>query len=703
MLHNTQMHLLKSQSPRKTIQAHLANGRLGVQGSDSGLAASRSFLPGINDLTPNDHFRMAQLPSWDALDVRVQSESLEAAFGRGVQCGALSDYQQTLDTSTATLTTAYSLEVGGASLRVEVELWLPHGEMLACRRVRLRAQTPVALAITTGIAQNPAPRRYPFRSIVWPHPDYPREYGQGFDDERMKYIWHPGHMDVEHVHAGADGTLAVAARAAGCGPAVGVGLALHTEGAGGKRWQSAVNVADARATLDTRLEADTELVIESFAAFARDDTPKKLLQDVCAEAQRARAKGYDAIRAQHEAAWREVWRGGIVIEGDERLQRQAHADLFQLYQNAPRDRRYGFQICGMASPGYFGGVFWDCDLYANLALLPFAPELAKNTPRFRRRVLNKARQNAMGEGCKGARWSLISELFEGEENCCGSRALATGEIHFTAAAALGAWRVFCGTGDREFLRLDAWPVIEAAAEYFASRATWMSWEGRYELLHVHSAEEAAGTVDNCFYTNAAARRTLQIAGRAAQLTGIAPNPQWQAVADNLWMPLNEATGLYQANSATAEPLGNRWLEMCALAFADFPLTQRQLEDACGVPPIHWDMSLQALVAARAGNAAKMREYLDHQITAFVHDDEFLLRTEMKTNDAGPYLAGSGCLIQNLLLGCGGLAWTEQGLAARHAPCLPDGVTSITFPRLEWHEQEYCVTVNAQRGTLIEPL
>lgn len=64
-------HLLISPKLRKAIPAHLANGLLGAQGSDTGLAVMRSFLPGVTDLTPADHFRMALLPSWNGFEVRA--------------------------------------------------------------------------------------------------------------------------------------------------------------------------------------------------------------------------------------------------------------------------------------------------------------------------------------------------------------------------------------------------------------------------------------------------------------------------------------------------------------------------------------------------------------------------------------------------------------------------------------------------------
>ncbi len=142
--------------------------------------------------------------------------------------------------------------------------------------------------------------------------------------------------------------------------------------------------------------------------------------------------------------------------------------------------------------------------------------------------------------------------------------------------------------------------------------------------------------------------------------------------------------------------------MNAFLLADLPATPAQLADAISVPSIGWDMSYQATIAGQAGNPEKMREYLDFQATHFVHP-EFLLRTEMKENDAGPYLTGSAAFIQNLLLGAGGFRWREGGLTQIVPACLPAGISRITFPRLEWHEKAYAVEITRAKGVEVTPM
>jgi trehalose/maltose hydrolase-like predicted phosphorylase len=388
--------LLVSDVRDKALQAHVANGHVGLQGSPSGLAAARSFMVGVSDLTPNDHYRMACLPAWNSVGVCVGGDTLEAAFGRGDVDG----YRQTLDIGTARLVTEYRTGVGGVGLRVRVETWLSRADrFLACQRVVLSADRTAKAVVSVGIRPWPAPtERYPFRSLVWPHPDYPKDYECGFYNKRMSYAWRPGHMDVVRMLAHpADACWAMSAVAAGCGPAVGVAVATRV--AGTSAGTSASTPSPTRGDADTVGEYELSLgseptVVEMYVAFSRDGLADGLAEVAIRRAVAARARGINALWTDHAAVWAELWRGDILVEGDETIARQARADLFQLYQNQPVDDRYPIQIMGIASPGYYGGCFWDCDVYTLPAMLPFGPERTLGTLQFRKRTLPAAMRNA---------------------------------------------------------------------------------------------------------------------------------------------------------------------------------------------------------------------------------------------------------------------------------------------------------------------
>ena len=671
-------------NPGKSFQATLGNGELGLQGSDSGLAGSRCFMVGVVDLSPADLHRMALLPTWNAIDLRLpDGASLVAAFAAGRHSG----YRQQLDTATATLRTQYQLEVDGLGLRVEVESWLSRAERhLGVVRVRLTAERDCTLDVGVGVTANATVERHPFRSLRWPHVDFPRQYGGGFYDKRMTYAWHPGHMDVVANGAG-EASWGVAAVSAHDGPAVGVAVALGGE------------VSEGR----LRLSAGRTHELVLYAAFARDDRPDRLLASALAAAQVARSRGHAALQAEHAAAWAELWRSEVRVGGNDHLDRQARRDLFMLYQNAPVDQRYPLQIMGLAAPGYYGNVLWDVDCFSWPALLPFAPELAQSTPLFRRRTLDAALQMATRHGYRGAYYPWQACTYAGEDN--GPLPQHNRAIHMTFAVAQTMWLQWCALGDRAFLRRDAWPVLAAIADFACSRATWVPWAGRYEFKEVIGPEEPHGVVDNELHTAAMAVRALRLALRAAEILGLGADPLWRTVAEGIWLPRNPATGMWQPHDASELPSPRRWIEATAYHLAELPVTEAQLRDALeplakGENPtdpeacLPWNLSFHALAAARVGDAETFALVLKRQTTIRVDSATFGLRCEMAGNDAGPYITGCGSFLQGLLHGGTGLHWEEAGLVPRFAPCLPTGVTSLTFTRLRWHGRDHAVSVDA---------
>lgn len=679
-------------SPAKSFQATLGNGEIGLQGSDSGLSGSRCFMAGVVDLTPDDLHRMALLPTWNAIDIRLPGgASIADAFAAGRHAG----YRQQLDTATSTLRTQYRVAVGEVAVQVEVESWLSRSERhLGVVRVLLTADRACAFAVRVGVEANATVERHPFRSLRWPHADYPRQYGGGFFEQRMTYAWHPGRMYVVERAAG-EACCGAAAVAAYDGPAVGVAIALGGDIEAG---------ADADGAVAMELPAGCTRCLLLHAAFSRDGHPAALLRQAMSAARSARSRGYAELRAAHVAAWTELWRGEVRVDGDAALDRQARLDLFMLYQNAPVDQRFPMQIMGLAAPGYYGNVLWDVDCFSWPALLPFAPELAAATPAFRRRTLDAALAMAARHGQRGAYYPWQACAYDGGDN--GPLPEHNRAIHLTFAVSRMMWLQWCASGDRAFLRREAWPVLSAIADFACSRATWVPWAGRYEYHEVVGPEEPFGVIGNDLHTNAMAVQALRLAVRAAAILGLGADPQWQTVAERIWLPRNRVSGRWQPHEASDQPSPRRWIETCAYHLADLPVDEAGLRDA--LAPISqdestvdvetnlpWNLSFHALAAARLGDAERFALVLRRQRTVRVDPATFGLRCEMAGNDAGPYITGCGSLLQGLLHGGTGLHWDEAGLVPRHAPCLPAGASRLSFTRLRWHGRDHAVCVDGR--------
>jgi trehalose/maltose hydrolase-like predicted phosphorylase len=289
------------------------------------------------------------------------------------------------------------------------------------------------------------------------------------------------------------------------------------------------------------------------------------------------------------------------------------------------------------------------------------------------------------------------------------------EIHVNGAVALAQWQYYLATGDRQWLRDKAFPVIKAVADFWVSRAS----EGsagrpaaprRYEILDVTSPEEDYAHVNNEIYTNVAAHRSLQAAIAAAAALEESPNPRWREVADGLYLPTAGQHGDYfDFDPTTAHDKTNSWmatsvpmLSIPALGFdADADTLQglfRHSVDAVG--PIRGRANQMVLVmlaiqAADVGDANYFNDFVGGRGGA---TDPFLkppfnVRSETPQNDSIYLLATSGGFIQAFLFGLSGLRIDASGLAERYRPTLPRQITSLKLTNIAFRGRAVDVAIS----------
>jgi hypothetical protein len=647
-------------------------------------------VAGILDLTPIDITRPALLPEWAQFSIQIGGRLVHESPDWIVD----GSYSQTLHLDTGVLSTNYEVDTGIGRWRLSVD-WLISraGADIALSTIAITSLDGGVVDISFGILQNIEPPRYAFRTLK----EVPSEFGGGFHEQRMKYRWHPGHMNI--VHCGADAKLGevwCSAVAAGDGPACGIGSAVWCSVQLSWRESSTETEASLRSEY-TFLPGQT-VVLHRYTAISRDAKPERLWKMAIDTARSARSVGAEQLYDEHCDAWRELWEADIIIDGDELLQKQLRTDLFYLLQSRSNDPRWSMPIFGAASSGYNGGIFWDADVFMFPAILPLQPDFARGMVDFRHRTLDRAKRRASENGFSGAKFAWESELLNGEENIAPvDSILGSGQIHNNAGIALAQWMYYCCTGDSIWLRSHGYPVISAVADFWCDRVTWNEREGYFELLNVFSVEESNGIVDNCAYTNAAAVRSLQAATAAANVLCFSPNPIWDVVANAMYIPRNSVTGLHCADSRSEGP--SLWSSTLMHHPLEWSASAKERQE-CLLDPYFWDMSLQAVVAAMCADGSKMREYLDAQNTRFVHAP-FGVRGEQADNDAVPMHTGCGCHLQAWLYGSTGLRWRYSGLEPIYDPCLPDGINSVSFKRLQWHGQSWFVRVDAS-GLHINP-
>jgi trehalose/maltose hydrolase-like predicted phosphorylase len=245
----------------------------------------------------------------------------------------------------------------------------------------------------------------------------------------------------------------------------------------------------------------------------------------------AKLEGRDRLLDFHRKAWDELWKSDIQITGDPQAQQDVHSMLYHLYSFVREGTALSPSPMGLSGLGYNGHVFWDTELWMYPALLVMKPELAKSMIEYRFQRLDAARRNAFSKGFKGAMFPWESADTGVEETPVWALS-GPFEHHITADVAIAAWNYYAVTQDKGWLRERGWPILSATADFWASRVE-RNGPGRYDIKNVVAADEWAENVDNNAFTNAAAKANLQFATQAASLLGIAPDPDWLHVAQNI--------------------------------------------------------------------------------------------------------------------------------------------------------------------------
>jgi trehalose/maltose hydrolase-like predicted phosphorylase len=299
------------------------------------------------------------------------------------------------------------------------------------------------------------------------------------------------------------------------------------------------------------------------------------------------------------------------------------------------------------------------------ALLVLHPELAKSMVEYRFQKLEAARQNAFANGFKGAMYPWESAETGVEETPVWALS-GPFEHHITADVAIAAWNYYAVTQDKQWLRDKGYPILAATADFWASRVE-RNGKAQYDIRNVVAADEWAENVDNNAFTNAAAKANLQYATQAANILGLAPNTDWQHVADNI--PILKMNDGVTQEHATYKGEGIKQADVNLLAYPLKEITNPSqiLKDLeyynARVPNEGTPAMTQAiftLLYARLGDAGKAAHWFkDAYLPNLNPPFRVIAETKGGTN---PYFAtGAGGVLQAVLMGFGGLEITPKGI------------------------------------------
>jgi len=649
--------LLSTTDPTYRIPAFIGNGAFSLVATPLGTTPAPSYAAGVYDHFPGDVARLALLPAWNAFDVSDGTTRLSDVTP---DTSALRDYRQTLDLYNGVLNTQYEWVHGGRHTNVAVTAFVSRADPhIAVVRLRLVPREPGHLRVRSALRAWPPPPRLALAKLERYQPQWTQDS-----------VWYPGQM----VQTAGDSTW-ITSRAAGGTTSVAEVERVSSDTAG-----------------DTITVTKVVAVVSSLAAA-------QPLARARAVAHSAAAKGYDALLAEHTAAWHRLWQTDIVVAGDPDLQRVVHAMLFYLLASVREGTSESIPPMGLSSDGYYGHVFWDADTWMFPALVVLHPALARALVDFRFRALPAALRNARANGLRGAMYPWESDEIGNEATPAFAGQNARWENHVTADVALAQWQYFLATGDSAWLARHGYPVIAATADFWVSRAQRDAATGRYSIPHVVSVDEGMIGVGNDTYTNAAARKNLELAIAASRRLGRTPDPRWARVAAGLVMPYDSAGQYHPTYEGAPDSTRGSVVPLLAYPLAlpmsdaakrnDLDAAVARLKTEGGGAMM--TVTLYAVVAGELGERALVDTLMPFSYREHLRPP-FAVLAETAHNQAVNFLTGAGAFLQQVVYGWAGLRLGDNGVKAAFRPAPPSSVRRLTLTNVPVRGRRFDVIV-----------
>ena len=415
--------------------------------------------------------------------------------------------------------------------------------------------------------------------------------------------------------------------------------------------------------------------------------------------------GFDGLLGEDASAWAERWSTDIVLPDDPAMQRRIRAAQFYLLESIRPGTNWSVSPVGLSSGGYNAHIFWDAETWMYPSLLLLHPDVASSVVGYRVRTLDGARFNAQQTGYQGARFAWES-ADDGTEQTPTWAETRTYEQHITADVALAQWQYYLATGDRKWLANSAWPVLEGAADFWASRAT-PTGGGAYAINQVEGPDEHHWPVDNEVYTNVGAITTMRLATRVADMLGKSAKPAWKTVADGLPVLLDPVTLVRPQFEGYAGDMIKQadvvmltypweWPESRTIGLSDldYYAARTDPDGPAMTDSIH---AIDSLALGVAGCPAY--HYTLRSVLPFVQPpyDQF---TEARGGQGTfTFLTGEGGFLQGFLYGWAGFRWREDRIYLD--PALPDqwAKQGLTLRRLSYRGRLFTVAIGAKATTV----
>jgi len=468
-------------------------------------------------------------------------------------------------------------------------------------------------------------------------------------------------------------------------------------------------------------KAGQTYVFTKYVAVVTGRDSTSPADDARTDSLQAAGLGLSALQQENAAAWaKDVWGGDIVVSGDLPLQTAIHANSYDLYASIRNDSPDTIGPSGLSSDGYAGMVFWDSDIWMYPAILAAHPDIAKVAVDYRFNTLKAAEHDAAANGYQGAfyPWTAGDDGFTGAD-CYGTLTDANDkitsdpnkscseELHLQADIAIAQWEYYEATGDTAWLRQHGWPVLQALAQFWVSKAV-PDPNGGYDINTVQPPDEYHTDVNNSAYTNAFAATALQDATKAAQVVSATPPTIWTTVANGLklTMPFDSSLNIYnEYDGYSGEQVKQADVVMLTYPL-EFPMAsgvglndlnyyapRTALQGPAMTDAIH---SIDASALNVAGCSAYTYMLRSYQPFLRPPYDQFA-ETRSGSDTGFNFLTGVGGFSQVFEYGFSGLRFGTDAVTLD--PSLPPQLPSLTLDELQWHGSVFTVAIGPKSTTV----
>ncbi|MEU7150514.1 glycosyl hydrolase family 65 protein [Streptomyces sp. NPDC045456] len=467
----------------------------------------------------------------------------------------------------------------------------------------------------------------------------------------------------------------------------------------------------ARFTVTALLEQGQRLRLEKTVSYGWSGARSlpALRDQVDAALAGARSIGWQGLVDQQRAYLDDFWdRADVEVDGDAEIQQAVRFALFHVLQAGARAEQRAIPAKGLTGSGYDGHTFWDSETFVLPMLTYTSPGAVAEALRWRQNTMGAARARAEQLGFRGAAfpWRTI----DGSE-CSAYWPAGTAAFHVNADIADAVVRYVCATGDEEFERETAVPILVETARLWHSLGQH-DHHGTFHIDGVTGPDEYSAVADDNVYTNLMAQANLRAAAdvaerhpREAGALGVddEESASWRDAAEAVAVPYNRSLRVHEQSAGftthqTWDFAGTRTDQYpLMLHFPYFDLYRKQVVKQADLvlalykrgdcfddehkardfayyePLTVRDSSLsacvQAVVAAEVGHLRLAYDYLGEAALMDLQDLENNTRDGLHTASlAGTWIA--------LVAGFGGMRHTSQGLT--FAPRLPEKLTRLAF-------------------------